>query len=511
MDTVDGDPKQAFQLYLRYKALTDLYFLGNDIFGWKHSTDKTGKRRRVDPIFHRWMANILSLEDDKLLLVPRGHLKTTWAKARIVQRVLQNPNTRIGLFSVTSRKVMKELRDIKRLFTNQTLMSLFPDIIPDPEKDFRGWQKSTAEELTLCRDPDLSEPPEESQITALGSGARIAGMHIDELFPDDIIDKDSVNTAELMEKTEDWWAFMNAVLEVTGLTTMLGTFYHTRDLYNLIIREKQFKHNRIFIRPCMKDGEILYKSWFRHADFEKLKKRLGNYIFSTQYMLNPIPAEDQIFPPPQPTFSALPGDATKFYVTVDPAATTEKYSDQTAIVIAAVNEKKWIYIVEALPLKKPPNEIADILIKKCVQYRPERVGIELGLQTALQYIIEAKRDVYEAATGTTIPALHNIYPIPISRKMSKGDRINLTLGAFVREGRIWVKDTCRELLRQMESFTGKGKEQDDLVDAASMLFAVIEGFATNHWLEPQHYYGGMTVGDFCKFSQTKSWRDNFAN
>lgn len=506
LEELDGDEEKAAHFYIRWKCLTDLYFLGSEVMGWGKSTDKTGKRRRVDPVFHKWLAGVLEQPRNKLVLIQRGGLKTTWIKLLIVQRILQNPNTRIGLFSENPRVVKGSLKSIKAMLA--ALQPYFPDQIPVPGKDYKDWAKSTENELTVKRDETLGYVPEDMpQVTALGAGAEVTGLHIDELFADDPISKDTVTTPEQMQKSLEWWGYMQSVLEMGGLTTMTGTFYHYNDLYNTIIKEKHFFKKDIYIRPAVENGKIAYSTWFTHEMLARLKKVQGNYIFSCQYLLNPTPLEDQIFPPPQPTYTTLPADDYQYYIAVDPAATTAAWSDQTAIVVAAVNSGKQVFIVEAMGFKKPGNEIADILIKKCVQYKPVRVGIEFGLQEHLRHIIQARVADFEAASGERLGI--NIEPIPISRKMSKADRINLTLGSFIRLGKVKIHDSCTELIRQMDSFTGKGKESDDIVDGASMLFAIIDGFARNGWLtvrDPLDYY---SMENFFKRERGKGWRGNF--
>ena len=301
---------------------------------------------------------------------------------------------------------------------------------------------------------------------------------------------------------------MQSIVELDAEICMTGTFYHYSDLYNKIIRENQFSKNEIHIRRAIENGKVLYKSWFRMKDLMKIKQRQGNYIFNCQYLLNPIPKEDQFFPPPHPTYTQLPADTYSYYIAVDPAGTTESYSDFTAITIAAVNKIKRIYIEESVQLKKSGDEIADYLIMKCLQYTPESVGIELGVMTYLRQIIETRRSEYERKHQIKVPM--NIKPIPISRKLNKATRVNLTLGSFMRTGHVLIKDTCKELLTQLEFFTGKGKEKDDLVDSASMLFAIIEGYAVGMWYEPQRALGPGDLEWWFK-PKNKTWRDNFAN
>ena len=506
VDQCEGDIEQAGRFWLQWKCLTDLYYLGAVVLGWGDTRDKTGRRRRLDPKFHGWLARTLQRDTDILLMLPRDHLKTTWTKARIAQLLLQNPNRRIGLFSQSPRVVRGSLRHIKSIFAQ--LHPIFPEIIPAPGKDYHGWEKSTDTQLTMKRDPELGYVPEDMpQITALGAGAKVTGLHLDWLFADDIISPETVTTQVQMEKSEEWWAYMQSILEPGAPTTMTGTFYHYNDLYNKIIKEGQFPKNAIFIRPAIENGEILYRTWFTHEMLDKIRKRQGSYIFSCLYLLNPVPREDQIFPPPQPVFAHLPKGEYAYYITVDPAPTTQAYSDETAIVVAAVDKIKTVYIVEANGYKKPGNEIAELLIRKVMQYKPVKVGIEFGLQENLRHIIDSRRSEIETLSGRSIGL--NILPIPISNKMSKADRVNLTLGSFVRQGKVFIHESCRQLIQQMDAFTGKGKEQDDVVDAASMLFGIIDGFARNHWMEVRNYEDIMSLSWWVRKQKEQGWRQNF--
>lgn len=502
------DEGKAFDLWLKWKALTDLYFLGSEIMGWRESRDKSGRKRRVDPVFHRWLAGKLQREEDTLILAPRFHLKTTWAKLRIVQIILNNPNTRVLLASIGSRLAEKELADIKGMFATPMLRRLFPEIIPNPKKDYKGWEKSTANELTMRRDPSRGYVPQEPQITAVGMGARITGLHFDWAFVDDILDDSTVTTPEQMEKTEDWWAYLQPILESDAVTIMTGTRYHQSDLYGKIIEEKQFRH--VFTRAAIENGNIIYKSWMTQKALDRMRKRMGEYKFSCQMLNNPMPMDERIFVAPFPQYSELQEGEYSYYMTVDPAATTNKWSDESAIAVGALNERDALFIVECTGYKVPGNKLAEILIQKVLQYKPVRVGIEFGLQEHLRHIIELKVNEYERVhPGVELAALHNIMPVKISRTHSKAQRIRSSFGAFVAERKCLINIACTKLMRQMEFFTGQGKEHDDLVDAASMLFSVIDRFAQHYWVEPQ-FRKGMTLDYF--FPKKKAgWESRFVS
>ena len=155
------DEDLAGKLFMRWKVLTDLYWFGENIYGLGTAIGKN-RRKRLDAKLHKQMARNLEDDEDRLLIYPRLHMKTTWAKLSIVQRVLKDPFVRVGMWSRTSKLVRKELQSIKNIFCIPMLRELFPDLIPDPGKNFNGWQKADADNLTLFRDPEQGTAPQES-------------------------------------------------------------------------------------------------------------------------------------------------------------------------------------------------------------------------------------------------------------------------------------------------------------------------------------------------------------
>lgn len=491
----------AFKIWLRWKVLTDLYFLGVEIFKYPLVEGKRSKKGVIDPKYHKWMCGILQREQDTILLSPRYTLKSSWIKTRVVQLVLQQPNTAIGLFSSTGFLVEKELGAIARMFAHPLLMSVFPDRIPAPGKDFKNWQKKTANELTIWRD-ESGYVPQESQITAFGCGANIVGQHFKWAFLDDVVTPDNVTTLDQMQKVVDWWEYLQPILGPDSIKIITGTHYHYNDLYAQIVSEGQIPKENVYRRAAIEGGKAIYSLLDLRA-LEKLKKSMSNYKFSCQFMNNPIPQEDKLFPPPQPTFTQLaPNREYKYYIAVDPAATTNKWSDETGIAVGAF-DGKTLWIVEAIGVKLPPNELADLIIRKQIQYEAKRVGIELGLQEALRYVIEMKRSQREASMGKRLSL--SIMPIPVKSNKSKVQRIASSLGAFCREKKCIIGESCKQLLAEMDMYTGKDNEKDNVIDAASMLFQTVDAFSQFFQVPEQFRNPVMTLRDLFKVKPKFEW------
>lgn len=495
------DEELATDIFIGWKCKTDLYFLATEILGLSKAREKN--RNRLDPVFHGWLAGKLQPNVDRLILVPRGHMKSTFMKIKVVQLILQNPMIRIGLFSRTASLVEEQLADIKRLLSTPLLRRYFPDLLPEPGLNYKNWDRSTLNQLTVRRSPDWGRIPQEEQIEAWGMGATITGRHYDVIMLDDILNEQSVSTLEQIMKVRDYYSYLQAIKEPDGFEQIVGTRYHYADLYGTIIKEGWFKRH-VYTRQAIENGKPIYK-FFTLKNLEKIKSRTSAYIWSCQYENNPIPKELQVFPPPYPMFTNLPEGKYAYYITVDPAATTKTHSDYTGFVVTGISDSGKMYVVEAIQVKKKGDEIADILIGLVAKYKPTRIGIEFGLQTALSFIIQAKQKDYEARTDTILPM--PIHPIKIPRNMSKETRIERSLGSFIRDDRIIMHVNTSDLQRQMEHFPRA--EHDDLIDALSMQFQLIERFRSPYWDEVMYESGRHGRSFFDLFG--RPWDDQGTN
>jgi len=501
-----GSEEKGLEAYLQWKCLTDLYFLASEVLGLKDV--KRMKRPLLDEQypgskgFHRWLAGELETEEDELIMVPRGHLKSEFLKCAVIQALLRNPAERIALFSITQDFVEGHLRNIKQKLQTPLLMRLFPETIPPVDR----WEKNTAKFLLLTPQSGAQDP----QISVFGVGNSVTGRRSTIQFFDDLIDKDTVRTVEANNKTREWYSGAVPTLEPGGYRKMIGTYYHHSDLYKFIEREGIF--DKVVVRPIKENNEFIYK-WWTPKVFKDATRGMTEYDKSCQYFLNPMPIEDQAFPPPQPTYTELPDGDLTWYMAVDPAATTREYSDETAIVVAAVTGDGEVYITNSFHGKWPGNETAKKIIELVWQFKPRKVGIEYGLQEHLKYIIDSEKSKWESVTKKQLPLF--IEPVRISRTQSKFDRVNWTLGSFVREGKVKIHESNLDLMNQMDRFTKNYRGDDDLVDAASMIFQLVEIFSYKHYTKVPFEY---VAKDYFIFAEQfgvpgdpkpkeKSWED----
>jgi hypothetical protein len=358
---------------------------------------------------------------------------------------------------------------VKQHLETPLLNHLFPDVVPVRQE----WAVDVKNRLTMRRDKSKTgQIVMGDQIQVYGVGNTITGKRATRQYFDDLIDKETVRTPTQMSKTREWFSGAMPILEPGGVRKMIGTPYHYADLYHTIEEDKIF--DKVYSIP-IKMGKKYSCKWWNEKKFKHVTRGMLPYDVKSQYFLDPMPIEDMAFPPPQPTYRDLPEDEYVWYIAVDPAATQEKYSDDTAIIIAAVSGKGDVFITREYHGKWPGNETAKRVIGLAAEIKPRKVGIEYGLQQHLKYIIDTEKSNWEEVNKRTLPIY--IEPIKITNRMNKFDRVNWTLGAFVKEGKVKIHESCVDLMGQMDKFNKNYYGKDDLVDAASMIFQLVDIFS----------------------------------
>lgn len=487
----DGDEARVKWEFIRWKGREDLYFFGSVLCGLENAVDVKTGRHRLDEKIHKIMAQEFQKNEDTLQLWPRSHMKSTWLKLWIIWQIVRNPNVRIGFWSKTAALVRKELANIKYYCTLPELAKIYPEIFTE---DKATWEKDTRDEFTMKRDRTKGQPPQEAQVEVWGVTATVTGHHYDFMAYDDPLDQDTCRTAMQMEKLEDWWSYMQAIKDLGAVEKMIGTRYHMRDLYGKIMQEGYFKKENITIRKCRENGRPIYK-FFTNKDLDDLERKMGEEIFSAQMNNEPTAKSGKIFLAPYPLYT--PDEfpkAPKYYIAVDPASTATRYSDHSGICVAAVDSlsPNRAFFVKGIKVKLTPDKLAELIVDLIAEYRPRRVGIELGNQQALQILIDIQLREKENQLKTAIRPIF----VPLSMKMgtaNKADKLNMTIGAMMRanralfpgekvQGKLVEKLEFRPMFREFDLYNPRSdKNEDDIIDAAGMIIQTVEHFAQSHW------------------------------
>lgn len=215
----------------------------------------------------------------KLLLAPRGHLKTTLAGGLALHFFIQPPgsnryfphgigalghndgrSTRVLMASKSLGHASDRLSFIRtRLETNPLFYGFWPHIFWEkPRRESKTWND---EEILLKREDIFVEP----SIKCIGVGGQITGYHFNVQMHDDIIDDKDRYSAATMKTAFDWFVatrmLMDNINESLEITT--GTHWANNDVYTLIRENDSSVDVRAFsalVRGAVesKNGQVVF-------------------------------------------------------------------------------------------------------------------------------------------------------------------------------------------------------------------------------------------------------------
>lgn len=407
----------------------------------------------------------------KALMLPRGHLKTSFVTiGYTIQCLLKNPNTRVLIGNGVWDIARSFLSEIKAQLEQSQLKYLFGE--------FQSARWNADEIIIKQRTKPLKEPT----VATTGVEAETTGGHYDIIILDDLIGLQNSQTPEQRAKVKRFRRSMINLLEPGGLLIEIGTRWHLDDTFSEIF-EKEMKYYNVMVKKVVENGRLIFPKHFAKK-FDDVKKdwtpvddpTCMDYVdhlkasmpldeFSAQYLNQPFSSENQLFKPemfkywnerPKDLFIAL---------TVDLAISEARSADDSVIKISGMDSKWNLYSLDYIKGHWRPSELIENIFQMHDRWKPHVSGMEInGFQKTLKLALEdemRKRRKY--------------FPVEEIRngpEKSKAERIK-TLEPFYRNGNVyhaaWMKG--KDLEEQLQTFP-KGK-RDDIPDAFSMALPLL--------------------------------------
>ena len=304
----------------------------------------------------------------------RGHFKSSIiTTAEVIQKVLQNPDERICIFSHNRPSAKAFLRRIKLIFeTSKLLLSCFPDVLyENPEKESPKWSED--EGIILKRKGYYTE----STLEAHGLESQPIGKHYTYRVYDDIETPSVSTTPEVIMDFRSMFDVSHNLSDYDGKFRVVGTPYHHSGLLQHLREEKLIDgHNKYEIRlkPATDDGTPQGKPVFFTQEMVDEKKT--SWHFNAQQLLNPTPQGDIKLNPDylidiNPEF--IPGTIYKFML-VDPAGDDKDGTgDSWAIHTVGVEPKmdsigaSNIYILSSIVEPMSETSAVDAIVRKYIE------------------------------------------------------------------------------------------------------------------------------------------------
>ncbi len=411
---------------------------------------------------HKEVAKFFMEEDeDKLVLLPRGHLKSHWMAMNRVWRITKNPALSCGYCSATEQLAVEQLSVIKNVLESERYRLLWPDMIhPDVGKRERWAYNSIKIDHPLRK----QEGVRDATVHAFGINGNTTGLHFDQIDFDDVVVDDNVNTEESRSKIAAAHAQLSAsVLNVGGQTTTVGTIWHPKDLYNSMLNtliqkdDAQGAVYKVFRKEVEAQGVFLWPRATRvdgkqfGMDESQLAKIKAKYIsngqlaqFFMQYYNDPNAAsiarldrsKFQYYDKKHLHFTNgniyFKNEKLNVFAAIDFAFSLNKKADFTAIVVIGLDSNRFVYVLDIDRFKtNNTQEYFDRIFSLHQKWGLKKLRVEV---TTAQVIIcnYIKDQIRQQGLNLSIEE-HR----PTRSQGTKEERLIATLDPLYQNGSIW--------------------------------------------------------------------------
>ena len=435
------------------------------------------------------------------ILLPRASYKTTIASVSFPMWLLQKDcNLRVMLDSETYNLSKSILSEIKQQYMYGPYTQNFEAVDP---KNVMRW----AEDSIIL--PWRTAPKKEGNFAAAGLDGVKAGMHYDLIIADDLHSQNNTRTRYQIEQVIEHYRLLLSILEPNGLLVVIGTRWAEDDAYTTISKdataelfipatstvsmninsELKETDDPLLVYDHIADSAVnatkFYLNFPKVLPFSHLsaiEKRQGPYIYSAQYLLKPVASKEKRFKeewvkyytecPGAPMFGETGYDphivrplSSKFYRKVglvDPAFTTQDYSDFTGICVIAADSQRNMYVNHADQYKLEPFELIEKIFHLHALYDVSEWYIEeVAAQRVLKFFLEylmGKED-------------KRIFVGSVKSYGRKKEFRIMSLQPYCASGKLFVRPDQEVLLHQMRRFPIL--KNDDVLDALAYAPQVI--------------------------------------
>ena len=418
----------------------------------------------------------------RLILDPRGHLKTTIITiGHSIQWIINYVDVRILISTAIGDQNTKMMNEIRAHFQySQAFRFLFEEFCPKPSRagDFGSQEGFT---IPNRKRRAMKEPT----VSGVSVGNVIASGHYEVIKHSDLVDKENVKTPNQIRTVKSHYGYTIPLLERgpveegddpegnPGWIDVEGTRYDFSDLYGTIeeneeklTKEEKPSQFSMSIRSAYKkDGTPLWPTRFPRKELESIRTdpNVGDYLFSCQYLLKPIPPKGGLASKEEIRFiprEYLRKILLRRHVTIDLAGMeTDSTGDFTVLNCSGYDKDGRCYLLELRVGRFSPFEVISHIFDMNKKWRPLDFKIEKDAhgRVILPFLTR------EMAKRQEFP---NIHPMVRDTRTSKKQRILGLQPWFQTSNIIIVEDIDHriELLQEITRFSQTSTYHDDILD-----------------------------------------------
>jgi phage terminase large subunit-like protein len=436
------------------------------------------KLARVHRELARFVRRCKNIGTNCVIRLPRYHLKTQICTIYYrIWRIVNNPELCSLIVSGTLDLSKDTCRAIRyELTNNKKIRALYPQIVPDWLRNERK-NKWTETEFNVARAGNYAQ----CTLEAVGVDATVTGKHFGELGFDDIVTRENSTTPEQCAKVIKAYRFFLSIVnskKARGKIPIMvvGTNYTDHDLYTFLETPEVRESFKQFVQPVFdENNEPIWKEQHTKESLLNIQNQQGSYIFSTQYLLDPVPEDQQEIKRTWiQTYYELPRDVNGHEIVlekmifVDPITAKKTAStshDRGVVLVAGWDKRRNIYVLDyKLYTRAKESELFDGIFEMSDKWGTKFVGWEsVAYQLQGIYNLEEKSQQYGKALKVT-----ELKP----GHAAKDVRIRVLIPHFER-GQFYIRHWMHELVTELVRFPhGKTK---DIIDVLAYVLRHVMG------------------------------------
>jgi len=317
------------------------------------------------------------LTTNKLIMLPRAHLKSHMVATWCAWIITRHPEVTILYLSATAELAETQLYAIQNILSSRVYQQFFPEYI-NPSDGLR--EKWNTKKISVDHPERKRQGVRDATVATAGLTTNTTGWHADIIIADDIVVPENAYTEDGRESVSKKASQFTSIRNPAGFTMACGTRYFPTDIYytwkeqsypiynsegEIVdrkpvwdIKEYPVEEMNVFIWPRVirKDGKAF------GFDLQVLARIKAEYSdqgqFFAQYYNNPN--EDSTnrissdkFQYYNPKFLTKDGSRWFYngkrlnvYAAVDFAFSLSKNSDFTAIVVIGIDNEDNVYVLD---------------------------------------------------------------------------------------------------------------------------------------------------------------------
>lgn len=327
---------------------------------------------------------------------PRNSFKTTLLVAKIVHMICCNRNIRILYCTNTHQNALRVSRAVRNHLLNNELLirtfGAFGNVKGDEESE--TWRQDYF--YVMGRTTNAVEPT----LTVSSVGITKVGNHYDVIIVDDGCDLENTRTADSIQGTIRWFAFLGSLRDKKssygpgGVILDVGTRYAEGDLHGWLLGEGKpkdspyRKYTALVLqamkdpkwdeeRQCFIDPKLNFPAVLTLSLLEE-ERMNGAAYFSGQYQNDPTSAEDAIFK--RHWFRVVPAydlpRELRYYIFTDFAFEVDETNDRTAIWVVGLDWERTAWVIDFDVGRWALFERVNKVVVLADKYKVEKIAIE---------------------------------------------------------------------------------------------------------------------------------------